>query len=461
MPELPTVTALMPAFNGEAFVEEALRSALTQAYPPELLDVVVVDDGSTDATAAIVARVAAEAPGRVRLVRQENRGLVGAVNRAVEEADGELLALLDADDAWPPGKTDAQVQLLRERPEVGLVYTDMVVVDAAGDVLRASWLADAVPPRGRGVGPFLGENLVTASSIMVRAALRGELFPIPAELPWADWWLAVRAAQISEVAYLPVPRTRYRFHGNNMSLGSSGARRLRELRGALALQRHVLRRLEAPDASVADLELGWQGFERMAAETLAAGGSPFTRLLDVDEAERAEAVQLAGESAALLDAGDVHGALAAAVRAAATDPGGDEARGAVLTARAHVPDGLGPRPLEGARARVLGVDAGELLEDPSLLAAYAQQAAALADVTLAIDAAALDPAEAHARIAPLVAQAGLDGDGPGDVLLVTGPLDLLGRARLEAGLSAVLSARGAGPPGVPVLAPDELGRLHP
>jgi len=452
----PTVTALVPAYNAAPFIDEALRSALAQDYPPERLDVVVVDDGSTDETAAVVEGLAAEAPGRIRLVRQENRGLVGAVNRAAEEARGELLALLDADDAWPPGKTVAQVELLAQRPEVGLVYTDMVVVDAAGEVLRASWLADAVPPHGRGVGRFLAENLVTASSVMVRGSLRGALFPIPAELPWADWWLAVRTAQVAEVAYLPLPRTRYRFHGENMSLGSSGARRLRELRGALALQRYVLRRLEARDTPIEDLELGWEGFERMAAEALAAGGSPFTRLVDVADAERAEAERGAEASAALLAADDVHGALAAAVRAAATDPGGDEARAAVRAARAHVVDGVGPRPLAGARARVLGLDAGELLDDPSLLAAFARSAAALGDVTLAIDASALDPGEAEALIAPLVTAVGLDGDGPADLVLVTGPLDALGRARLEAGLTAVLSARGAAAPRMPVVRPDDL-----
>src|SRR4051812_13383386 len=392
----PTVAVLVAAYDAEAFVGQAVRSALAQDHPPDRLHVVVVDDGSRAAAAAIVAEIAEQHPGRVTLVRQENRGSVGAVNRAAEQPaarEADLLAILDADDAWPAGKIAAQAELLAARPEVGLVYTDMRVIDAAGAVVQESWLAGERPPSGRALSDFLRENLVTGSSIVVRGALRDVLFPIPDDMAWADWWLAARTAQFAEVASLPIPRTLYRFHGANMSLGSQGAARLRELRKGLRLQRWFLRRVEAAAVPVSELERCFDAFARLAQEALEAAGTPFVELVAVADADRAEAAALAGRARELLDAGEVHealaagaraagagaaamagrargllaagevhAALAAAVRGAAADPLSDEARGTLLPVRAALgPDGVGPQPLRGARPLVACVDADDVV----------------------------------------------------------------------------------------------------
>jgi hypothetical protein len=443
MERLPSVTALIPAHDAEAFVEHALRSALAQDYPPELLDVVVVDDGSTDATAAVVERVAASAGGRVRLVRQENRGLVGAVNRAAAEAtDSELLALLDADDAWPADKIRRQVAVLRARPEVGLVYTDMRVIDAEGRVLDESWLAGSRPPRGREVGALLEENRVTASSIVVRASLRDHLFPIPAELPWADWWLAVRTALVAEIAYLDEPKTSYRWHGANMSLGTQGTDRLRELRGALGVQRWFLRRLTPEQVAVGELEQAWVAFGRMAGEALTVAGSPFARLVEVTDADRGEAAELCGEARRALGAGDVDAAVGLAIRAAACDPSDDDARGALLDARAARPAGHGAvDPLRDGAGTIVCLQADEVLRTPSLLVACADAVRGMPDVTVAIDASEADVRAAEREIAALVAEQGLAEDETVDLLLVTGPLDELARARMTRRVDVHVGAR--------------------
>src|SRR4051794_18669312 len=149
MRDLPLVSALMAAYNAEPFIAEALNSALGQDWPADRLEVIVVDDGSTDGTAALVEEGAARHPGRVKLIRQANGGACAAVNTALHAARGTLLALLDADDAWPAGKLRAQVGLLQSRPEVGLVYGDMVVVDADGRVLDPAFLSGEQPPEGR------------------------------------------------------------------------------------------------------------------------------------------------------------------------------------------------------------------------------------------------------------------------------------------------------------------------
>ncbi len=458
---LPSVAVLVAAFEAEPFVGQAVRSALAQDYPADRLHVVVVDDGSTDATAAVVAAIAEEHPGRVTLVRQENRGSVGAVNRAAAErvaAEADLLAILDADDAWPAGKLAAQAEVFAARPEVGLVYTDMRVIDADGAVVQESWLSDARPPTGRGLPTFLRENLVTGSSIVVRGTLRDVLFPIPDEMAWADWWLAARTAQFAEIAYLPIPRTLYRFHATNMSLGAEGPAKLRELRKGLALQRWFLRRMDAVEVSVGDLEQCWDAFARLAGEALEVAGTPFVALVEVTAEDAEEAQALAAQARALLAGGGtrpavetaarpaieavpLHEALATAVRAAAADPFSDAPRGALNAIRAAIPDGVGPHPLRGARPLVACLDADDIVRHPGILAACAAALGDLDDVTIAVDASTFDAGEAAARISALAQELGLADDPRLDLALVTGPLDELGAARLLYGLTVRVCTR--------------------
>ena len=115
---MPAVSVLMPAYNVEAYVGEAIRSVLAQTFTD--LEIVVVDDGSTDGTAAVVAALAAD-DSRVRLVRQANRGLAGARNTAMRVARGESFALLDSDDLWEPEFLAEQITILAARPEIDIV----------------------------------------------------------------------------------------------------------------------------------------------------------------------------------------------------------------------------------------------------------------------------------------------------------------------------------------------------
>ena len=108
----PLVSCVVPVHDGERFLGEALDSVLEQTYEP--LEIVVVDDGSTDGTA----EVAAGYGEAIRYFHQENAGPSAARNRGVEASRGELIAFLDADDLWVPEKTATQVRALRERPEL-------------------------------------------------------------------------------------------------------------------------------------------------------------------------------------------------------------------------------------------------------------------------------------------------------------------------------------------------------
>lgn len=285
------VTALITAYNCERFIGEAIDSVLAQDYAGAL-EVLVIDDGSTDGTAAELAKRPA-----ARVIHQPNAGYVAATERGVAEAQGDLIALLDADDAWPRDKLSKQVEALGD---AGLIYGDMTVIDADGRIVEDSWLGDAKPPHT--LADWLHGNAATSSSIVLRTELARRWCPIP--VPFPDWYFAIRAMQESEVVYLPEPRTFYRFHGENMSLGSSGSKHADQLRKALAVQRWFLRRSDDPQA--------WRAFEAFALELQHVAGTPFTRLVAVTAQDR----QLAREEVA-------RGAL---VRALAADPWCHEAR---------------------------------------------------------------------------------------------------------------------------------------
>ena len=128
----PLVTAIMPVHNSETFLAEALDSLLAQDYEP--IEIVVCDDGSTDGTAAILAR-----HGSIRVLHQGNQGPAAARNAAAAVAKGELLAFFDADDTWPTDRLSVQAKYLREHPTAGCVVGRQRWVDPP------SWLTrDAV-----------------------------------------------------------------------------------------------------------------------------------------------------------------------------------------------------------------------------------------------------------------------------------------------------------------------------
>ncbi len=112
------ISVIVPAFNAQAYLAECVSSIRLQAGD-YWIEIVVIDDGSTDDTA----RIAREFP-EVTLIQQENKGPAAARNRGIEASSGEMIAFLDSDDVWPPGKLKKQMEVLQRYPEVGLVFGD-------------------------------------------------------------------------------------------------------------------------------------------------------------------------------------------------------------------------------------------------------------------------------------------------------------------------------------------------
>lgn len=154
------VSVIIPAFNAEPYIRDTLRSVLGQTH--QELDVIVVDDGSTDSTAEIVSDYCRSDP-RVRLLRQPNLGVATARNHALSQAHGTYLAPVDADDLWHPRKIERQLEIIRrDGPQIGVVYCWVCVIDETGSVIEYK------RPRPPGSQAFLqlaGSNFVGCASV--------------------------------------------------------------------------------------------------------------------------------------------------------------------------------------------------------------------------------------------------------------------------------------------------------
>lgn len=128
------VSVLITTFNRGYIVGKAVASVLAQSYRP--IEVIVVDDGSTDDTRDVIARFGQD----VKYVYQTNQGLAAARNAGLAAARGEFIAFQDSDDLWLPWKLTAQVELLKRRPELALVWTDMTAVDDKETVIKDKYL---------------------------------------------------------------------------------------------------------------------------------------------------------------------------------------------------------------------------------------------------------------------------------------------------------------------------------
>jgi len=161
------VSVVVPMFNGAPTIQRTLSSALNQTWPA--IEIVVVDDGSTDDGARVVEKFAAH-DKRVRLLRQENAGVAAARNAGASAATGRYLAFLDADDLWAPEKIELQMRALEDGGEdVGLVYTWLASIDAHDRIVSIRYRPEA---EGRVFREMCRRNLVGNGStpLMRRSA---------------------------------------------------------------------------------------------------------------------------------------------------------------------------------------------------------------------------------------------------------------------------------------------------
>lgn len=155
------VSVIIPSFNNATYLAESLESALGQTYKD--LEVILVDDGSTDNTQEVVKPYA----GRVRYLYQENQGPAAARNRGIREASGEFIAFLDADDIWKSNKIEKQLRNFESHPEIGFVYCDNDFVDFEGRLIQFH-AYEPILKRGNLVLDLFCRYFIMTPSIVIR-----------------------------------------------------------------------------------------------------------------------------------------------------------------------------------------------------------------------------------------------------------------------------------------------------
>jgi glycosyltransferase involved in cell wall biosynthesis len=222
------ISVVIPVYNRERYLAEAIESVLTQDYAP--IDLIVVDDGSTDGTAAIVAGMGA----KLRYVYQPNQGIAGARNTGVTLARGSFLAFLDSDDLWLTDKLSRQMAVFAAQPETDVVYGHAEQF-CSPEIEPEFWRRFRVRP---GVLPAP----LSSSMLIRRAAFDGvgpfdPRFGIGIEMDWH----ARLAERKLRVTMLPEVVFRRRLHRSNFNIehGNDQSERLHVLKAVIDRRRRL------------------------------------------------------------------------------------------------------------------------------------------------------------------------------------------------------------------------------
>jgi glycosyltransferase involved in cell wall biosynthesis len=198
------VSVVIPVYNREGFIAEAIESALGQQDAE--MEILVVDDGSTDGTISAASRYGS----RIRLIRQENAGPPAARNRGIADAQGEFLTFLDSDDLWPSRRTRVLLDCLQAHPEAGAAMGRMQYIPV--DVSRSSGFAAACGEAEAIVNYNLSASLFRASALRA-VGLFDESMRYSDD--W-DWFVRAREKGV-RIELAPEVTLINRRHGENLS----------------------------------------------------------------------------------------------------------------------------------------------------------------------------------------------------------------------------------------------------
>ena len=207
----PLVSVIIPSYNRAEFVVEAVKSAFDQTY--SAVEVIVVDDGSTDDTCKRLQPYF----NQIRYIYQLNRGAAGARNTGIEAAKGKLIAFLDADDLWLPIKLELQVKSFERNTALGLVHSN-VFYFGPNNYRGCKTKVAMSAYEGDCYGELFLRNRITTSSVIVRRDCLAKVGVFDETIRRAsteDYDLWIRIARYFEFAYVEEPLVRYRMHVNN------------------------------------------------------------------------------------------------------------------------------------------------------------------------------------------------------------------------------------------------------
>lgn len=213
----PKISVIIPCFNAEKYIAAAIRSVLAQNWPN--LEIMVVDDGSSDNSAELVRNIFPE----VRLIQQANQGVAAARNNGIAQAQGEWIAFLDADDIWLPGKLQAQHQQLISVPDARMSYTAWQVWTSTEPAPPPKYIAALIGRSGDTQAwsgatgwvytQLLLDCVVWTSTVLAHRSVFEQVGTFDPTLRIGeDYDLWLRASRVTQILRVPAPYALYRMH---------------------------------------------------------------------------------------------------------------------------------------------------------------------------------------------------------------------------------------------------------
>jgi len=238
----PLVSVVIDTYNHEHFIEDAIRSALDQDFPRSRMEILVIDDGSTDRTPEIVRKFEPQ----VRLLRKQNGGQASAISFGAARATGKFVAFLDGDDVWLPSKLSRVAQEFAKDPRTVMVYHRYTIWDFQDGSLREP--VGFAEISGDILADKLKQRLFTGamtSALAFRRDCLCRVMPVPDKCSYMqDIYLIATISCLGPVSCVPERLTKYRIHGQNLYFLRPREFNLRVLESRVGTWQAVIRSAE-------------------------------------------------------------------------------------------------------------------------------------------------------------------------------------------------------------------------
>ncbi|MGE5329827.1 MAG: glycosyltransferase [Deltaproteobacteria bacterium] len=207
------VSIVIPVYNAGKYIAESIQSCIDQTYSN--IEIIVVNDGSGDDSKNEIDKLV-KAYNNIILIDLPHMGKVNAINKGMEKAAGNYVAIHAADDICFPYRIQAQVDLIKKN-DAALIFGDMEIVDAGLNKLADSfWAQTEIKPYKKvDIESLLQQNYVSGGTILFDGRIKEKIFPIPEKLLFEDWWIAFVACYYGKIVPTSQKLIKYRQHANN------------------------------------------------------------------------------------------------------------------------------------------------------------------------------------------------------------------------------------------------------
>lgn len=210
------ISVCMAAYNGETFIADQLRSILGQLSDSD--EIIVSDDGSTDATIEVVKGLN---DPRIHIFSHPGPGSpVSNFEHALTKAKGDFIFLSDQDDIWEPDKLEVMLRLLEN---YDLVVSDCSIIDKNGSIINPSFFD--IRKSGKGILKNIKANTYMGSCMGFKSHILEKALPFPENIPMHDWWIGMTAEMSGDILFCREKLVKYRLHDHNLSSFASGKKK--------------------------------------------------------------------------------------------------------------------------------------------------------------------------------------------------------------------------------------------